>query len=292
MKRIAVVLSFVLVACGGGDDAGGDDSGDDGSNTPSVASTTGSSAGTTATTSDPGDDGDDDGNGGGDGGFTATGDFCGDADNSEALIDGIDFFSADLEGQVTGWVDAIEAAAAQAPNEIEDDVAVFVGAVNDFANLLADADYVFTDIDQDDARLLALSDGRLDEAAANVAEYCGWDLDDPTAGGGDGDGDGGSGLGPTTVFGALGMTDQPVPDSIPEELIPEVVVAALDGPGGVLIGTTMPIDDVVALYEEVFGPGEGSADNFSFQGPFDGRNWVVGVSEVDAGAILITLIGF
>ncbi len=170
-------------------------------------------------------------------------------------------------------------------------MALFVKAANDFAAILEDADYDFANIDQSDPRLFALADGSLDEAASNVAEYCGWDIDDPTAGGDTGST--GGPIGATDVFAALGMTDTEVPDSVPAELVPPDVVAVLDsGPAGVLVGSTAPLDTLVAQYEEVFGAGAEVVDGVTFQGTFDDRTWVVSVSVVDEGQVLIVIAGF
>ena len=57
-----------------------------------------------------------------------TGNFCDDAENSDQLIDGFDFFTTDVEAAVTQWVAAINEIEAQAPAEIAADVGVIANA--------------------------------------------------------------------------------------------------------------------------------------------------------------------
>lgn len=265
MRRISILLALVLVlaACGGGDDGGDTTAGTQAGNGGTTAATT---AATTAETTQ--------------GTFVATGDFCEDADNNDTLVDGFDFLAGDLEAAINEWLEALEAAAAQAPNEIADDVAVFVQAANDFADVLADADYDFTAIDPNDPRILALDDGSLDEAAANIAEYCGWELPDPANGDAGGSGD-------TSGFG-----DDEIPADVPEALIPPNVIGVIDiGAGIVNLLVDGSYEDTVAFYTNAIGEPQSTVTGSTiYMGVVDGKSVQVIVDDTGDTGVVVNLI--
>jgi hypothetical protein len=125
----------------------------------------------------------------------ATGDFCADSEANDALIDGIDFFSDDIEAAADQWLSAIAAAEAGAPPEIADDVAVIAVAARNFVELLREANFNPVEIDPTDPRLAALEDGTLDRAADHIAAYCGFEIDTGDLGGS------GAGVARSLVFG-------------------------------------------------------------------------------------------
>lgn len=268
MRRISIWLALVmmLAACGGGDDAGDTTAATQAGDGDTAATTAATTTATTAETTQ--------------GTFVATGDFCEDADNNETLVDGFDFLAADLESTITEWLAAVEAAAAQAPDEIADDVAVFVQAANDFADVLAEADYDFTAVNPNDPRIVALGDGSLDEAAANIADYCGWDL--PDAGDGDTGGTGGTG----------GFGNDEIPADVPEALIPPNVIGVNDIGAGILnLLVDASYEDTVAFYTNAIGEPQSTVTGSTiYMGIVDGKSVQVIVDDTGSSGIVVNLI--
>ena len=192
------------------------------------------------------------------------------------LAEGIDIFAVDLEASVNDWLAAMDAFEGMAPSEIAADVAVIANASRQFAAMLAEADYQMLNIDPDDPRMAAFDDGSIDEAANNIAEFCGWDLTSGFGGGDD-----------------PGSSDDAIPDNIPAVLIPPDVEGVDDnGAAGLSITSSASFEDVVAYYEDLLGsPISTDGDTVTFKGTVDGSAAVVLV-QLTGDFVLVTLIVF
>lgn len=267
-------LALVAAACGGADEATTEAPGDGGSDLPPATQDSPQLTGTPA----PADTGPPPPTGPP---VVSTGDFCADTEANDALIDGVDFFSDDIEAAVEQWLAAIDAAEAAAPPEIADDVAVIAAGARDFVALLQEANFNPLEIDPTDPRLAALEDGSLDQAADNIAAYCGFEIDM-----GDAE-DSGVGAGSSTEFG----TD-PLPAYMTEDLVvPELIGVDDNGAAGLDLGTSLSFDNTVAYYEGLFGvAGVSDGGDVVINAQYDGATWFVLIQEIDAAQTLVTLL--
>ena len=270
--RAAVALTLIAAACGGGE-TDAEDGGTSATDTGTTASTAPANDTTTATTQAPTTTV---------GAGVTTGNFCDDAENSDQLIDGFDFFTTDVEAAVTQWVAAINEIEAQAPAEIAADVGVIANAAREFAALLAEADYQIVNIDPEDDRMAAFDDGSIDQAAENIAAWCGWELE--ALDGGDDGGD----------DGLVVVGNDPIPEDLPEALVPPEVAGADDnGAAGLNIASSASIDEVLEYYEDLLGaPLSTDGDTVTFNGTVEGKTAVVIVQPITGGLVLVTLIVF
>ncbi len=271
---LLIALALVVAACGGDDATTTEAPGDSSSEPPPTQSSpppfTGTAppaeTGSTAPMDPP---------------AINTGDFCADADANEALIDGVNFFADDLEADVERWLGAIAAAEAAAPLEIADDVAVIANAARGFVEVLEEAGFEPSQIDPSDPRLAALEDGSLDEAAANIDEFCGFDIDG--AGSGDSDSDTG---------GSLEFGNDPLPDDLAEDLVvPELIGVQDNGAAGLNLGTSLAFDDTVSFYEDAFGvAATTSGAEATINAPYGGATWLVFIQAIEDDLTLVTLL--
>jgi hypothetical protein len=234
LRRVTITLVaglLVLASCGG--------SGDD--------TTTTAAAGGTQTTAPSQDGGG--GGGGGDNGGGGDADFC-DANSDFDPMEGVSL-TADpesLRNAIENAVSQIDEIVDRAPGEIRDDVEVLAGGMRDLADLLDEYDYSFTALMQafDEGSLeLPFDDAAFEEAADNIAEYCGID---PADAGGDTD---------TTSGGVVGGPGVDLPDDFPADLVPpDSTVEGVFNAGGVATAsftTTADFDELVAYYTDQLG---------------------------------------
>ena len=238
--------SIALAACGGGDTASEDDS-STAASTESQATTGTSDAPTTTTASLA---------------VGSTDNWCAQADEGDSFNVPDLTSAADIEASATQYLAAIDQIVASAPSEIQADVAVIAEAARMFFSLLEEYDWDFLAIPPDDERLTAFDDGGVEQASRNIAEYCGFDLDDPAA--------------------ASGFGSDPLPEAFPDEFVPPGTVefVADQGVAGVIIGVDADFDDVVDHYVDLLGveraPG---VDSVILQGMYNGNTYVIVISE-------------
>ncbi len=248
MKRasgLIVALMLVLAACGGGDEEASETTAptDDGSGqvtatTEPAATTTEAPAATTeAPTANSSDE------------------FCQFVITVAAESDftPLGLSPQELEEAFTGNLDAINQAAALAPDEIRNDVLLFSTAYGGFVELLAESGFNFlalADLDESDPRLAALDDPALIAAGERIEQYCGIDnfIATPPAPPSDPGNSGDAGAG------SIGGD---VPDDFPAELLPDganvLVAISSQGATSVTYEIALPADDVIAYYEALLG---------------------------------------
>ncbi len=242
---LLVALMLVLAACGGGDEEASETTAptDNGSGQatattePAVTTTEAPAATTGAPTGSSSDE------------------FC---QFVISVAAGSDFTPLglspqELEDAFTGNLDAINQAAALAPDEIRNDVLLFAQAYGGFVDLLDENNFNFlalADLDGSDPRLLALEDPALVAAGERIEQYCGVDNfiatppTPPSDPGNAGDPGGGS----------IGGD---VPDDFPAELLPDganvLVAISSQGASSVTYEIALPADEVIAYYENLLG---------------------------------------
>ena len=139
-------------------------------------------------------------------------------------------------------------------------------------------------------RMAAFDDGSIDQAADNISAWCGWDLD--ALDGADDGADSGSEDGADDGLVVIG--NDPIPEDLPEALVPPEVAGVDDnGAAGLNIASSASIDDVLAYYEDLLGaPLSTDGDTVTFNGTVDGKTAVVIVPPITGGLVLVTLIVF
>lgn len=253
MRRFFLLLATIalglVIACGGGDDDG-DNGGDDGggSDQPAASASPSSDGGSDNGGQDA--DGGRDDYGGGDSGSGADSDFCSPG-TLEGVFNSEDFMGFDNMEEEFGQLDeAMDYLEDNAPNEIEDDVAIVVSGIRGWIELLEENDFNIMALagSEDDPRLLALESDEFEAASERVANYCGFEADMSTDGGGTDSDSGGSTGGGFSVD---------LPDDFPEELIAPDSTIGFAGTVG--FGTTVEMTstattaEVQAYYEDILG---------------------------------------
>lgn len=281
MITTLTVLMLLAAACGGGDDTSDPTNaaaGTEASTTTAASNsaaaddtTTTTAADTTTTTMAPVAAGNDN-------------QFCRTAEETEALSD-FDIFADDLEAEMQKFLDEIETARDNAPDEIRDDVAVLAAAFRDFFDLLADYEFNMFAIDPDDERFAAFEaqTDALDEASRNIAAYCGIDIDETL----DDPADSGTDDGLSTEL----------PEDFPEELIPPGFTEVYVNLGGsIVLGSDGDLEEVTSFYEDALGASRlgTAADGFLLMGSSGGAEWTIIVADddTDQATTLVTLTSF
>ena len=295
MRRLSALLAAIALlaaACGGGDDAGQEDSDSTAPPTtvasPTTVAPSPADAGTAAPAETTPPDTPDLGSG-------SSTDFCRSADDLEN--EDFDFMAigaapADLEASINELLSIFDEAAANAPSEIADDMAVLRQAFEGFAALLADYDYDFFAIAQEaenDPRLLAFEGDEIEQAANNIAAFCGFDVDAT-----DDDDVAGPPLGDIPD-----VMDEGLPAGFPEALVPPGVVSveSFDAAGlqSVNITSSAPFDELVEFYTGVLGAPLGVFDDgtgkvAAFVAELDGSSVNISLSEGDTQLVAIGII--
>jgi hypothetical protein len=218
-------------------------------------------------------------------------DFCRSAADLES--GDLDVFSigsaADLESSINTILASLDEAAANAPREIADDFSVLRQAFIDFSSLLAEYEYDFFAIAagaESDPRLLAFETEAIEQAAENIAAFCGVDIDDT---------DGGSATGPP---GGSGIFSGDLPEGFPEELVPPGLVTvesfSASGVATSSLTTTASFDELVEFYTAamggplaVFDTGDGRGAQFLSDD--EGRTISVTLAEGDPQMVAIAI---
>ena len=154
-RRLLVVLFAMLLlvaACGGGDDTGGDDNDTNTTQADDGGGDEGTDGGGDEGTDGGGDDGGSDGGGADDGdgiGIGGINETCLEA--AQAMAAAVSQYSTGVAGVFGGTLDdddlaeaaeQLQAMADAAPEEIQDDLAVIAGGLEDFYTALAESGYV------------------------------------------------------------------------------------------------------------------------------------------------------
>ena len=262
VARLMLALLLVLGACGG-DEGADDDEGTTGASETTTTTTT--SPTTTTTVSSGGGSGDE---------------FCEFAQGNvvDAEINPLSQTPEELRDVVTGVLADLQESAALAPNEIEDDVNLFVEAYAGLVDFFEEYEWNFLAIPEeafDDPRLNRLDDEDIAQAGDNIEAYCGFEFIE--SGPGDTPAPGpGTGGGP--------LPGAEIPDDFPGDLIPPngTVLAAVEvsGAQSITLDVESTLDDLVEFYTELLGPPTGTTpDGALWIATFNGTSTTVALAE-------------
>lgn len=294
MKRLGVlvaVIALVAVGCGGGDDSSQEapDSTASPATTapPTTLAASTADAATDAPTETSPPDTPDFGSG-------SSSDFCrsaADIENDDFSLFAFNSTPADLEAGINEVLALLEEASRVAPSEIADDFDVLRQTFVDFAGLLADYNYDFFAIAseaENDPRLIAFDGDAVEQAANNIAAFCGIDVEPPES----------DPVNPPPVVDVPDVMVDGLPDGFPEALVPPGVesVESFDTPGlqSVSITSSAAFDDIVDFYTAVVGAplgifDDGSGQAAAFVAELDGAS--VNISITDEGDTRLVAIG-
>lgn len=276
LALLLTALALVGAACGGGSDTTATDDNaapaTDATTAPADVSTT-STAATTTTVEEQRNT---------PSGSGADSEYCTRAQEDQTF-EGFNVFSDDLEGEIERLLAMMAEAEAAAPDEIADDVRTLFNAFRELAALLAEYEYDLMAIPPDDPRLTGMDTPELEQAANNVAAYCGIDID--ASGGDDG--------APTGGAGAFLVGDDELPEDFPEALIPPMLEGVSDnGAAGLLLGSSAPLEEVIAFYTDLLGdPSFEDSESATYSGQVDGQMLFVNVVLAD-DIVLVTILFF
>lgn len=265
LRRLVIACVLVLAACGGGD-AADDGSGDTGGS--ETTTTTTSMASTTTTTAVAS-------NGNGD-------EFCQFAQTNVAAaeINPLAQTPEQLRETITGVYEDLQEGAQLAPDEIADDVGVFVEAYGGLVDFFDEYDWNFAAIPEealDDSRLTRLDDEDINQAGENIEEYCGFEFID-------------AGPGAAPGPGAGPLPGAEIPEGFPSELIPPngTVLASINV--GSAVSVSWDVDsslaDLVAYYTDILGsPTATTGESALWVTTYEGSDTTVALQETDPNLV-------